>query len=177
MEPQIFVPPNDVITPASISWFPPSWLLSVILLTVFALIIWCIITLVKYRHAYAVKRAAIIELSEIQAQANLSDFQKLVLFNQLPKRLALHYHPQEQNSITLLHSQAWSDWLQGKCQSAPNDQTLEALNTLSHALYLPASQFDNLNTHPSAKAVLFWTGKGLPKFNWLTLRLSNKGIG
>ena len=177
MEPQIFVPPNDVITPESISWFPPSWLLSVILFTVLALIIWCIITLVKYRQVYAVKRAAIIELSEIQAQANLSDFQKLVLFNQLLKRLALHYYPQEQSSIALLHSQAWSDWLQDKCQSSPNEQTREAWDTLSRALYLPASQFNNLNTHPSAEAVLFWTGKGLPKFNWLTLRLSSKGIG
>ena len=176
MEPQVFVPPNDVITPESISWFPPSWLLLGVLFAILAVICWSIITLIKYRRAYAVKRAAIIELAEIHAQSNLSDLQKLVLFNQLLKRLALHYYPQEQGTITLLHSQAWSDWLEGKCHSAPNDQTREAWDTLSRALYLPASQLDNLNTHPNAQAVLFWSGKGLPKFNWLTLRLSKKGL-
>lgn len=176
MEPQVFIPPNEVITPETINWFPPSWLLSAILLGVFTIIIVSFISFIRYRQAYAVKRAALIELSQIQTQANLSDLQKLVLFNQLLKRLALHYYPQEQATITLLHSQAWSDWLQAKCQSSPNQQICGVWDALSRTLYLPESQLDNLGIETSVQSILFWSDKGLPKFNWLTLRLSKKGL-
>jgi hypothetical protein len=185
MEPLIFNPPHEVILPDSINWWPPSLPLIGLILAVSALCVWLVIVIRHYRRAFAAQRQAVTELQLLLAQHedNSNDTStQLTTINQILKRVALHYYPQEKSSITVLHGQEWSVWLCSKIRSKvrnkialkPENDYAASLLLLNQSIYQSATQLPNVITVPAAiDIVQTWCKKGLPRFNLVTMKLTS----
>ena len=147
MEPLIFVPPNEVITPDSIDWWPPSLALIGLIIAAIALVTWIVIVIKRYRAAFAARRQAVSELYALLTEntANNTDTSsQLAMVNQILKRVALHYYPSESANIALLHGQDWSTWLCDKMTSKSIKQAspdyAASLLLLNQSMYQSAAQ-------------------------------------
>lgn len=185
MEPLIFVPPNEVITPDTINWWPPSLTLIMLILAIIGFVIWVVIIVRRYRDAFAARRQALCELGELLA-GNLTEHTatstQLAMVNQILKRVALHYYPNESATIALLHGQDWSSWLCTKMTNKSTKQSSQdygaALLLLNQSMYQPASQMSQVLTLAAAiDLAKIWCNKGLPQFNVFTMRLSASRSG
>jgi hypothetical protein len=184
MEPLIFVPPNEVITPDSIDWWPPSLALIGLIIAAIALVTWIVIVIKRYRAAFAARRQAVSELHTLLTKnttnntANNTDTSyQLAMVNQILKRVALHYYPSESANIALLHGQDWSTWLCDKMTSKSIKQAspdyAASLLLLNQSMYQSAAQLPTVLTLPTAIDIAqMWCKKGLPRFNVFTMQLS-----
>ena len=180
MEPLIFNPPNEVITPDAISWFPPSWALIAVLCTTIGLTVWLVTLYRRYRKAFAAKRQALAELHIIMNESTVKEHdsgEQLIMINHLLKRVALHYYPQEKSQITILHGTQWSAWLCSKMKQLPTQDYPDSVTLLNHSIYQSATLLPNIITVPEAiEVVRAWCHKGLPAFNLMTMQLATPAI-
>lgn len=180
MEPLIFVPPNEVITPDSIDWWPPSLALIGLIIAAIALVTWIVIVIKRYRAAFAARRQAVSELHALLTENtanNTNTSSQLAMVNQILKRVALHYYPSESANIALLHGQDWSTWLCDKMTSKSIKQAspdyAASLLLLNQSMYQSAAQLSTVLTLSSAiDLAQIWCKKGLPGFNVFTMQLS-----
>ena len=182
MEPLIFNPPHEVILPDSINWWPPSLALVALLFAVLVFSTWIVIVIRRYRRAFAAKQQALTELHVLLAQHEINKTDtsaQLTTINQILKRVALHYYPEEKSSITVLHGHDWSTWLCSKMRSnitikrKPENDYAKSLLLLNQSVYQSATQLPNGITVPMAIDIAqTWCRKGLPRFIFVTLRLT-----
>lgn len=180
MEPLIFVPPNEVITPDSIDWWPPSLALIGLIIVAVGLVTWIVIVIKRYRVAFAARRQAVSELHALLTENtvnNTDTSSQLAMVNQILKRVALHYYPSESANIALLHGQDWSTWLCDKMTSKSIKQSspdyAASLLLLNQSMYQSAAQLSTVLTLPAAIDIAqMWCKKGLPRFNVFTMQLS-----
>ncbi len=165
MEPMIFVPPNDVITPTSISAFPPSWALLGLIGFMIVTIIWCALAWFRFKRIYQAQQHAIVELANMTLQPDTDGFVTITAYNRILKRLAIHYYG---NSVHLLHGQAWADWLVAQLPHKHAGSHNMGLQTIALSVYQADSQ-SSKDTSMAFDSAVLWCQKALPRFDWFRL--------
>lgn len=157
MTPEVFIPPHNTIAPETIAWFPPSILLTSLIILVCALIIYFCFAVFKYRQHLQLSLRAQKELHAL--------FDKnagLLAANNVLKRLAIAYYGE---AIKPLNGQAWADFLLTS-MGQKHHAMRETVALLSSVIYYKDIPY-NQALH---NACLAWTKDGIPKYSWLRCR-------
>ena len=146
---------KDIRTPASIESWPPAygwWLLTFLLIVgVCLLIIW----LLKAQRIRLAKRQALQALQQINA-SNLDCVSQL---NQLLKRVALNYFPNQ--NVQLMHGLQWTDFLMKTLPNNKVKEVSEAFESMQKILYQPHTS-ENVEFLRYSKSVKIWIQHALP---------------
>jgi hypothetical protein len=146
---------KDIRTPASIENWPPAygWWLLVFLLVVSI----CLLTiwLIKVQKVGHVKRQALKALQRIDT----SDLDCVSQLNQLLKRVALHYFPNQ--NVQQMYGPQWTAFL---IRTLPNNKAKEVSETfesMQQTLYQPHTS-ENSEFSRYSKSVETWIKHALP---------------
>ncbi len=163
LTPEVFIPPHNTLAPESIAWFPPSWLLSLIVLLLIGLMIYLWLAIKLYRQHIKQRNHARRELEQLLAREGL-----LQMANQILKRLAIAYYGEHIKSYT---GEQWSEFLSrtlGRRQAS----FAPVAELLTTSIYREEIHY----TQAAHKACLHWVDYGIPRFNWLLCRPSKREV-
>jgi hypothetical protein len=151
---------KDIRTPAVIENWPPAygwWLLAVlIMLGVLLLVLW----IVKFREVRMAKRQALSALRQI----NGSNIDSTSQLNQLLKRVAMAYFP-EQN-VPQMYGVKWTQFLASALPSSKAKNFSESFTLMQHKLYQPHTS-ENAEYSRYVKSVETWIKHALPPSKYI----------
>jgi hypothetical protein len=155
---------RDIHTPAAIENWPPAygwWLVAALVL--FGLVI-LTIWLVKFRKVRLAKRQALKTLKQIDGSASNSASQ----LNQLLKRVAMTYFPQQ--NVQKMYGSTWINFLAKTLPSKQEKAFSEPFESLQHSLY-QAHRSENLEYSNYYKSAETWIKHALPPSKKTILKL------
>lgn len=157
LTPEVFIPPYNTLTPETIAWFPPSWLLTLIVLLTIGFVLYLIVATYRYRQHIQLRNHARRELANVFLQQD-----SLQGANQILKRLAIAYYGEH---IKPLNGQQWTEFLLHSLgrHHAPFNPVAELLEASIYREDVAYSQ-------AAHQACLHWVKYGIPRFNWLLCR-------
>jgi hypothetical protein len=146
---------KDIYTPAAIESWPPAygwWILLAVLVTcIYLLTKW----IVKVRKVRFAKRQALKTLQQIDG-SNLDAVSQL---NQLLKRVAMTYFPNQ--NVQQMHGNTWAEFL---VKTLPNNKTKdfsESIELMLHTIYQPHT-LANTKFNDYKQSVESWIKNALP---------------
>jgi hypothetical protein len=158
MQPELFIPPHNTLTPDHIAWFPPSLALSALLLFILCTLLYLTFVTWRYRRFVQHKQLALDELAHCwQAHGSLQDA------NAILKRAVIVYRG---NAYQTLHGDAWEAFLLAQLSS--NHQA--RITPFTEALKADMYRRDIALSDAQYEAISWWIRSALAPFSWWRCR-------
>ena len=146
---------KDIRTPVAIESWPPAygwWILAILVVAGICLItIW----LVNVRKVTLAKRQALKSLQQIDN----SDLNSLSQLNQLLKRVAMTYFPNQ--NVQEMHSEKWTEFLSKTLPKRKSKDFTETFSLMQQTLYQPQTS-ESADFIGYKKSVETWIKYALP---------------
>lgn len=146
---------KDIRTPAAIESWPPAYGWWVLAALVLFGIVMLIIGIVKFRKVRVAKRQALQALQQIDGSTQNSASQ----LNQLLKRVAMSYFPQQ--NVQAMHSEKWAEFLLKTLPKNKSKDTFQSFELMQQSLYQPHTS-ENSDFQRNYKSVERWIKQALP---------------